>query len=199
MKIVDFNPKLFSVDDICHYYDQTKGAICLKFDRLRNPDFESDFLGLSELEIDEEKRLLLAELSIESAFFLLAYIESLFRTDFVLRLESGKWQDQLTKSFKSLQRKSAPQRKIYTYSLVDDIFARWKEYGASTKEMTDILNTLPQYFDFRNWVAHGRYWVYKENNYWRKYNYESILILLGKIESTFGSKFKRKNFGLTNG
>ncbi len=64
----------------------------------------------------------------------------------------------------------------------------------NSKEMQDILRNLPQYFDFRNWMAHGRYWKYKESNYFNKYNYLQIQILNALIQKYFGPYLKKKSF-----
>ncbi|MBQ4406624.1 MAG: hypothetical protein II852_06410 [Bacteroidales bacterium] len=193
MKLIEFNPDKITPEEIDDYYHKTLKLIDFAFDEHLNPDYNNDFLGLTPSEIDAKKERMLNELSIESAFLLLAYIESLFRTDFILRLESGRKgaADGLTKTFKSIYE---PNKKPYMYSIVDDIWANWKLF-AHSKEMRDILNNLPQYFDFRNWVAHGRYWKFKESNYVRKYNYIQIKILLDNILVVFGKRLKYKNFG----
>lgn len=36
----------------------------------------------------------------------------------------------------------------------------------------------------------------KEDNFLAKYNYQSVKMLLGKINQVFGKKFKYKNFGI---
>jgi hypothetical protein len=195
MKLIEFNPDKITPEEIDDYYHRAEKFIYIAFDKALNPDYEIDFLGLTSSEIELKRKKLLDELSIESSFFLLTYIEGLFRTDFILRLESGRKGvgNALTKAFKAIY---VPDKKPYLYSLVDDIFENWK-LCATSKEMSDILNTLPQYFAFRNWIAHGRYWKFKESNYVKKYNYIQIKILLDKILSVFGKKLKYKNFGLT--
>lgn len=195
MKLVDFNPDKPNPDDIEHWYRMSKDCIDNYFDK-SNPSYEERFLFKSEEEVKRQHKDELDELSLKASFFVMTYIESLFRTDFVLRLESGsrKWKDQLTKHFKHDVYVST--KKVYQYSLVEDIIGGWKIYSFPTKEMMDILNTLPQYFDFRNWMAHGRYWIFKEDNYQRKYNYEQMVIMLGKIERGFKHKLKTKNFGV---
>ncbi len=163
-----------------------------------NPDqnnaYTRIFATKSSSEIEQMRSQEKTELSIETGFVLLAHIESLFRTDFVMRLESGnKWKDQLTQYFKSIYRRDT---RPYQYGL-DMIFEAWKTYEPSlTKEMLDILNNLPQYFEYRNWIAHGRYWMFKESNYIKKYNYTQIKILYYNILNEFGNRFKKKNFGL---
>lgn len=199
MKLVDFNIDRPTPDKIWEVYVQCLKGLEIYFDPSKNPNFDIDFEGLSQDEVDKLKREMGEELSIRSSFYLLAYIESLFRTDFILRLESNKkgYTDVLTKAYKGLYKSGS---RPYSYSLTDVIFKSWKTYVKGKRNqsvMLDILNTLPQYFDFRNWMAHGRYWIPKESNYKSKYNYQQILMLQSKIEQYFGEYLKKKNFGLT--
>jgi hypothetical protein len=46
---------------------------------------------------------------------------------------------------------------------------------------------------WRTIVAIG---FFKEDNYQRKYNYEQMVIMLGKIERGFKNKLKTKKFGV---
>ncbi len=196
MVIVNFNPDKPLPEDIQKFYDESQAGIESKFDITQNPNYKADFAFLPPEEIEKQKKQLLDELSLRSSFFLLAYIESLFRTDFVLRLESNKkgYTDVLTKAYKNIY---TPGHKPYTYSLTDVIFKEWRGYVVNkpnSKEMQDILRNLPQYFDFRNWMAHGRYWKYKESNYFNKYNYLQIQILNALIQKYFGPYLKKKSF-----
>lgn len=198
MELIKFNIDKPTPEKIWDVYDHYKRSLDYYFDPSQNVDFKEEFAGLSNEEIDEQKRSLLDELSLRSSFYLLTYIETLFRTDFILRIESNKkgYTDILTKEYKKIYK---PTDRLYSYSLKDVIFKNWKRYingKQYSKEMRDILNTLPQYFDFRNWIAHGRYWVFKEPNYKQKYNYDQIRIVLSQIETYFGPLLKKKNFGL---
>lgn len=198
MKFVNFNPEKPDPQSIEEMYDYCREGIEKKFNPALNPNLNNEFPGFSEQEREEIKQGLLDELSMRSSFYLLAYIETLFRTDFALRLETNngkKSQDVLTRAYKQ---EFNPAKRLFNYSLVEVIFANWKRFAINkpnSKEMTDILNTLPQYFEFRNWMAHGRYWIFKESNYMRKYNYVHIKILLAQIELYFGGLLKEKNFG----
>lgn len=193
MKLVNFNINKTTYDDIDNYYSNTFDTIEAYFNRTKNPNYDICFQNMSDEEIINLEKTYKQELLIEAGFALLAYIESLFRTDFVLRLESHKKSDHLTKYYKA---EHDPAQKPYKFGL-DKIIEGWKNhYGNVSKKMTDILNTLPQYYEYRNWIAHGRYWIYKEDNYLVKYNYDHLQMLHSAIISEFGGKFKYKNFGL---
>lgn len=199
MKLLNFNPDRPTPEDIDFFYERCRDGINALFNPELNPQLDNELPGFTEQEREDIKQDLLNELSMQSSFYLLTYIESLFRSDFALRLETNnkkKYQDVLTRAYKGV---FDPTKRLYNYSLVDVIFANWKHFVVNkpnSKEMIDILNTLPQYFEFRNWIAHGRYWVFKENNYIRKYNYLQIKILLAHILSYFGDLLKSKDFSL---
>lgn len=193
MEQINFNIDKPTPEKIEKFYSQYCRGIEALFDKANNPNFEIYFIGLTDDELEETKKELLEELSLRSSFYLLAYIESLFRTDLALRLETRKKkaQDVLTKAYKE---ELNPAQKIYTYSLVDGIFKNWKQYvknKPNSKEMRDILNNLPQYFDFRNWMAHGRYWKPKESDYARKYDYAHTKILMSHIDQYFSALLKK--------
>lgn len=193
MKLVDFSIDKTTYEEIDKFYATTYDSIEAYFSKVSNPNYDNCFMNMSDDEILNLEKTYKQELSIEAGFALLAFIESLFRTDFVLRLESRKGRDHLTDYYK---REHNMAQKPYKFGL-DKIFEGWKVYyGNASKKMIDILNTLPQYYEYRNWIAHGRYWIYKEENYLKKYNYDHLQMLHSAIISEFGGKFKRKNYGV---
>lgn len=90
MAIVNFNPDKPNPDNIQKVYEECTRGIEIKFDPHKNPSYIADFAFYTQKEIEREKSKMLEEVSLRSAFFLLAYIETLFRTDFVIRVESQK-------------------------------------------------------------------------------------------------------------
>lgn len=188
---IQFSDNVLTPEEIEHYYRDMEKSIEMRFNKEQNANYVGDFLGYTDEEIISSKKELLQELSIEASFFLLVYIESLFRKDFILRINAGrkKYRDNITKEYKSIY---DPNKRVYSYSLVDVIFSTWKQYvSPNSKELEDVLRTLPQYYDFRNWIAHGRYWVPKETNYIQKYSYLQIVILYDKIKALLGDKLKK--------
>lgn len=88
---------------------------------------------------------------------ILAFVESLFRTDFIIRCELKK-SDKLSIRYRHTYN---PAKRIYTYSYHDN---------------------------YRNWLAHGRYWQFKDNP--AKYKIEKIRNLAHRIQTVFGSELK---------
>lgn len=185
MKILKFNSDKISSEKIIHYYNSALSALDVKF---RQPNDDLRYLT------DAERGALFdsarVELSIEAGFMLLAYVESLFRTDFVLRVENRKWKDPLTLYFRDTYNVAT---KPYKYGL-EDIFYGWRyKSGRCDEQMDNIIANLPQYFKYRNWIAHGRYWIFDEENYIRRYNFDSICLLVGQIHKHFKDKLKHSN------
>ena len=89
MKLVNFNPEKPTPQDIELIYEQCRNGIELAFDEDFNPYIEDELPGFTIYERENIKQDLLNELSMRSSFYLLAYIETLFRTDFALRLETN--------------------------------------------------------------------------------------------------------------
>ena len=182
MKLLNFNSRKASSEAIINYYNNALSALELKFKQQHNIP---EYLTASEREnLLESVRI---ELSIEAGFMLLAYVESLFRSDFVLRVKNRKWKDPLTLYYRETYN---PSSRPYQYPL-DDIFRGWRYKSQECdKKMNDILATLPQYFKYRHWIAHGRYWVFNEQNYVRRYKFDSLCILVDEIHKCFRGKFK---------
>lgn len=64
-------------------------------------------------------------------------------------------------------------------SLTDDILQRWREHSDVTPRLVgDIRNA----FRYRDWLAHGRYWVAKLG---RQYDFETVYDLGRDVEMAF--------------
>ena len=138
---IQFLDNVLTPEEIEHYYKDMEKSIEMRFTKEQNANYNGDFIGYTDEEVILSKKKLLQELSIEASFFLLAYIESLFRKDFILRINAGskKYRDNITKEYKSIY---DPTKRPYSYSLVDVIFRTWKQYVyPNSKEMEDVLNT----------------------------------------------------------
>lgn len=181
MRLIKFNHEAPSSVQIKAYYDAAYRALELKHRIGRRRKY-----GCNQ---ERTKAFVAArtELSIEAGFMLLAYVEKLFRSDFAVRIQIRKNKDSLTTYFRSLYK---PAKPLYQYRLNEDIIFGWRKYcNRLDKSMEQILQRMPQYFDYRNWIAHGRYWKFKEENYVKRYNFESICLLVDEVEKHFSDKF----------
>jgi hypothetical protein len=94
----------------------------------------------------------LEETDQRTAFFILARLEAAFRMDYECRCKK-KMKDDLSKSFWRIWR----NRKTRVH-LEDDIFEAWKAHSSVSKR---LISELRGAFNFRHWLAHGRYWTPK--------------------------------------
>lgn len=169
----DFSKSPLSAKEILDYYTHIVSAIECKYSQDGNKNYTTDFLGYSEVKVNSEKNLLLKELSVEASLCLLSFIESRFRIDFIIRCQRRK-KDSLSTDFRAIYN---PAKRLYTYSLTDDIIENWKK---NMPEQKDTFDRLVDAFKYRNWVAHGRYWHFKDNP--NKFTFNAIWMLNEKID-----------------
>ena len=174
----NFNEHNQSLESLENYYDEVKAAIDLKYSKA-NPYYTSDFQMMTDTEVETERDENYMELSCEASMAILALVESLFRTDFIIRCELKK-SDKLSKRYRHTYN---PAKRIYTYSYNDVVLDGWAEYRPEEK---NLINELKEANNYRNWLAHGRYWQFKDNP--AKYKIEKIRDLAHRIQSTFGSE-----------
>jgi len=176
-----------SFEDIKSYHDEVKALICKKYDKTRNDNYVVDFAGMTDDEILEQQKCLLNELSLEGALTLLTLVESYFRRDCVCRCLNG-----LTDPLSvELQSKVAAVSRLHQLSFKDDILKGWETYLYPTEH--DFFARIGQNMDFRNWVAHGRYWAFKDNL--RKYDFDSVYTVCELIMKKFAGDFVLTSVG----
>ncbi|MEG3128989.1 hypothetical protein SC171_14730 [Pantoea cypripedii] len=125
-------------------------------------------IGLTKDEIEKEikeKQLMLERMcSLE----LLSALEARIKIDYIHRVKE-KFKDNLSRDFRQLHK-----RKQNKASLVDDLLhLRKKNINGNDKEINEFIKAI----DYRNWLAHGRYWIPKKAVHIRKYDYLSIKTL----------------------
>lgn len=104
---------------------------------------------------------------------LLASIEASFRVDYLQR-NYAKKRDDLSRAFRDLYREK--QQRV---SLTDDILQRWQEHSDVTPALVGNIRSA---FRYRDWLAHGRYWVAKLG---RQYDFETLYDLGRDVETAF--------------
>jgi hypothetical protein len=119
------------------------------------------FMGytINELNMELEQRL--EELDKSTAFTLLASIEAHLRIDFLQRCYNKK-KDELSRKFRKLY-----GQKSHKISLSNDILKLWMQYVDNKYIVSELRGAL----NYRDWLAHGRYWVGKVG---RKYDFYSV-------------------------
>lgn len=158
------------------YYNKTNLSLERHYSQRGNPEYLVDFFGKNDNIVNKEKGEQQKELSREASFVLLASIEAMFREDFVIRCQA-KLSDPISTSYLEVY---DPTKKIYVYSFKDLILSTWKE---NKPEFALLINQLIQAFDYRNWIGHGRYWHFKDNE--NKFTFEKVSYLVQTINEAF--------------
>jgi hypothetical protein len=109
------------------------------------------FWGYTEKELKEHLSDHLQETEYDASLALLAAIEAAFRFDFDYRRKK-RLKDSRSKEIRRLSK--LPKRNSYEIS-INKIFGTLKIDQAVPNHTITLLNN---YFKYRNWLAHGRYW-----------------------------------------
>lgn len=89
------------------------------------------------------------ELDAQGTMMLVASFEAALRVDYLERV-NGRWKDSDSKVLRRL-----PKRPRFHELRVEDILGAWKRATMRTQ----AVGCLVQLFKYRNWLAHGRFWV----------------------------------------
>lgn len=177
-----------SLEEIKSYYDKVLDSLERQYSRDTNVDYDIIFANRSEEDVVAELDNLKEELSMEGAFELLAYLEKDFRTDCHIRC-TRRYKDELSKSFKNVYKSVGKIQ--YKIGFLDVIVAGWKEVflepDPHNQDVLDMFSQINDLFNFRNWMAHGRYWEYPYNR--GKHNFDAIWIMVNEVENVFRDKF----------
>ena len=141
-----------------------------------NPGFETKFAFYTEDEVLEERDERLYEAGAASAMTLLASIEAAFRVDYLRRCYA-RYRDSLSKALLSLYQDKGP-----LVSLSDDLLEVWKNQAAAPAR---LIGDIRSAFGYRDWLAHGRYWVPKLG---RQYDFASVYYLAREVEVALSSQ-----------
>lgn len=152
MKYIPSSFKLSSnpitLDGVADYYDSTRKAIEVFYNQ---EGMNPELVGKSPKEVRQKRESLLRELSIECGMMLISAVEAAFRSDFVLRCRRSK-KEQIDRDFKQIL---DGVTELYHVRIKEDLIDRWaKEYPSDKHSFSLLKNRL----DYRNWIAHGRYW-----------------------------------------
>jgi len=169
---VSFSKKHSSIEDIQDYYIDSESSLNFYFDTTKSEIILAKFVGYTKDEIVNELRDRKETLDRMCSLELLAAIEARIRIDYLLRCQT-KRRDQFSRKLRAIYR-----GKSHKASLIDDIVPVWKQVFPEHKSRLDNLGKA---IDFRNWLAHGRYWLPKKSPHIYKYDYFAIYSLASDI------------------
>jgi len=167
-KKVSFSNDVLSIKEITEFYSRTERAL--------RSFYQNDnryFVGYTMDELEEELEKYIDELDKSCTFALLAAIEAYLRVDYLQRCYV-KRKDSLSKDFRTIFKDKGSRA-----SLTDDILAQWAKYLSSRSSISDLRAAL----HYRDWLAHGRYWVAKLG---RNYDFFDLLTLATILQGELG-------------
>ncbi len=169
MQKITFSHQHSSLQDIEEYYVDSENSLNHYFVTSNSvSEISVRFIGYSKDEIGKELKERKDTLDRSCSLELLSTIEAKFRIDYLLRCQNKK-KDNLSQRFRSIHRKKANKA-----SLGDDIIFIWK---TELPEHKTRLDNLEKALDYRNWLAHGRYWQPKKHPHISQFDYVSVFNL----------------------
>ena len=137
-----------------------------------NPAFAARFQGQTAAEVEAERDSRIAEAQQLASLSLLSAIEAAFRVDYLNRCYR-KRKDTLSRAFRTLH--SVKGARV---SLDDEILPLWRAHSVGANP---LISDLVAAFNFRHWLAHGRYWLPKLG---QPYDFFAIETLAATIASS---------------
>lgn len=129
------------------------------------------FATYSSRELTDELELRLAENEKSTTLMILSSLEAAFRVDYLQRCKQKKKDDLSQALWKIYQQQEDHAR-------LDDIFEAWKESDVALKT---LIGKVKGAFNYRHWLAHGRYWTAK----FQKYDYDIVYSLAQAVYDNF--------------
>ncbi|WP_446808936.1 hypothetical protein ACH50O_16985 [Methylomonas sp. 2BW1-5-20] len=168
-KKTSFTNKHSTIEDIERYYVDSEGSLNSYYDiDFESGEISAKFIGYSKEEVFNELKERKETLDRMCSLELLAAIEARVKIDYIIRGQD-KLRDEFSKKMRVIY-----DSKENRASLKDDIIALWRSELPEHKKRFD---NLAQALDYRNWLAHGRYWQPKRAPHIHKYDYLSIYSL----------------------
>lgn len=169
LKKVSFSNVHSSISEIEEYYVDSEAALENYFS---GNELSSRFIGYSLKMLQDELKEKKATLDRMCSLELLASIEARLRIDYLIRCQK-KHKDSLSRKFREIYSEKANRA-----SLLDEIAFTWQQEFPEHKARLDNLRKA---IDYRNWLAHGRYWQSKKTPHIYKYDYLAIYNLTTDI------------------
>jgi hypothetical protein len=160
------------IEDVYKHYTDLSESLRLYFSA-SNPDCTIRFAGEPEAAVEDAFRDRLSEVEMSYTLSLLASLEASFMVDYILRCKL-KRKDAVSRALRLVYK-----RKRERASLQDDILNAWKN---NTTGSTRVIGDMIGAFNFRHWLAHGRYWVPKLG---RRYDFFSVYGLAAEVLNSF--------------
>lgn len=160
------------LSEIVEYHEDVIKSLGHAFDS-STPLFIQRYFGNTPKEMHIILFNRINETGIRSALAILASVEAALRIDYVIRA-NRRMKDDLSRDFRALYKESEERVR-----LSEDILGRWTDRHPEFKQLVGELRGA---LNFRDWIAHGRYW---EPKLGRKYDYDGIYWIANLILESF--------------
>lgn len=159
-----------TIVEIAEYHNDVVTSL-RHFSRVSPSFISTRYLGRP---LDDVLAVRIEETDLRSAFFVLTALEAAFRVDYLYRCRK-KEKDAVARAFRLIYKDREEEA-----SLDEDIFETWKENTSAPGPR--LIGELRGAFNFRHYLAHGRYW---EPKLGRKYDFNFIYSLADDVLNTF--------------
>ncbi|MFZ0705691.1 MAG: hypothetical protein WAM71_08830 [Candidatus Korobacteraceae bacterium] len=158
------------IDEIAEYHQDVLASLRVFFSS-SSEEFTEKYVGYSVQEVRNILRTREYETDLRSTLILLAAMEGLFRVDYEDR-SRRRLRDPLSRALRELHKEYGSKAR-----LDEDILEKWKLHGPELPGRT-LIGELRGALNFRNWLAHGRYYTPKLG---RKYDYPDVFRLADAV------------------
>jgi hypothetical protein len=156
-----------SLVDLAGYHRDADASLRLYF-TASNPNFVAFFAADRPSEVAEKLAKRTLETDMRSGLAVMASVEAAFYLDYGWRRKAKKT-DAVSMAFRKYRRKNA--------RLDEDIWGTWKTHYPA---MGPLISQLRGAFNFRHWLAHGRYWTMG-----KRYEFQDLYLLADSVLTTF--------------
>jgi hypothetical protein len=166
MKKVQFSNENLSIIEICEWHNMAQEALLDLRERVKQGRLSAWTIPVCDAEqpskifqqfisyneIDYYFSRVLEELEKATVFNIMASVEASLRIDFLTRVSARK-KDSLSREFRDLYKK----RKYNVNKIkITEILDKWK---VESSNLRGVIGKFNGALNYRDWLAHGRYWV----------------------------------------
>jgi uncharacterized protein YutE (UPF0331/DUF86 family) len=145
---VSLSGQQLTLDDVASFHRGLRNSI--ELDRAHQVELPHD--DMQSAEIEEDFRSALAELDHLSSLSAMSSVEATLRVNYLRRVYR-RYRDPLSRAMRQMHRV-----KGHRVGLEGDLIRLWSNEGQITGT---LLREIIQAFQYRHWLAHGRYWTLK--------------------------------------
>jgi len=156
--------------DLADYHRDAESSLRLYFTPA-NPNFVARFASELPSEVASKLAQRIDETDMRSALVVMARIEAAFRVDYKQRCENNK-SDDISIAFRKIFKKRGANVRLN-----EDVWEVWKQNDTSKRTLISQLRSV---FNFRHWLAHGRYWPVGN-----KYDFQTVYQLADAVFADF--------------